>query len=161
VTVSNKSMAPKFGQMVGATKVNRSTEWHVVKANSGTLMAIYTKASGKMIKLMAMAYTNTQTVPSTLVTGEMICSTDMAKRLGSMAHHLKGYIMKDKNTATVPTCGQITLSSLEVGKTIKFAAMAFTSGQTGVNTKAPGGTIICMVGELMSGLMDAITKANT
>lgn len=62
---------------------------------------IYTRGSGKTIRLMATVVTLTQTGLLTLVNGKMTSSTEKAWRHGQMEPSTRDNIMKAKNTARV------------------------------------------------------------
>jgi len=158
---SSKFMGRKFGPTAGVTKASGSMAWLAAKASSGMQMATSTKDSGKTTKLMATEFISTQTGPSTLATGKTICSTATAKKHGLTAHLSKVFTLKDRNMATVRTCGLITHNFLEGGRTTKYVGMAFISGQMDASTKAHGVTTICMVVAPTSGQTDATTKAST
>jgi len=53
-----------------------------------TLTVMFTKANGKMIKLMEKEFTNTLMVLNTMETGKKISKTDMELKHGQMAQSM-------------------------------------------------------------------------
>ena len=80
------------------------------RVNSFTQREMFTMASGWMIMLQAMEFTNIRTEHSTKDSGKMICSMDMGMRSGLMAAVIWEVTLKVKkkerdfiNGAMVPT----------------------------------------------------------
>ena len=61
----------------------------MAKVNSGMLMVMSTKETGKMIKQTVMVFTSMQMVPAISVNAKMISRTVMDSRRGQMAADTK------------------------------------------------------------------------
>ena len=96
-------------------KANGPRIEQTAKVNSGMLMEIFMKATGRTIKQMDMGCTNMLTVQSTSVNGRMTCNMDEDKRLGLMAPSMKVSIMKVKSMGRVLINGSMDLRTLEDG----------------------------------------------
>ena len=96
-------------------KANGPRTEQTAKVNSGMLMEIFMKATGRTIKQMDMGCTNMLTVQSTLVNGRMTCNMDEDKKLGLMAPSMKVSIMKVKSMGRVLINGSMDLRTLEDG----------------------------------------------
>ena len=96
-------------------KANGPRTEQTAKVNSGMLMEIFMKATGRTIKQMDMGCTNMLTVQSTLVNGRMTCNMDEDKKLGLMAPSMKVSIMKVKSMGRELINGSMDLRTLEDG----------------------------------------------
>lgn len=82
-------LAPSCGPMVRVTRANGAKIKLTARVNSGTQMAMFTKATGKMTKQMAMESMFTRTVPSMKAPGRMIFKTAKVPSHGAMAASTK------------------------------------------------------------------------
>merc|ERR1712137_394507 len=108
------------------------------RASSPTQRAMYVKVIGKMTKHMAMEYTSTRMVPSTMASGRMTSNTVRVLRLG-LTEASTG-----ANIAMVPKTG----SAIFLGRTVPIMTVnsavmtstekEFTYGVMDVNTRANG-----------------------
>ena len=133
----------------------------VVKANSGTLTAIYLKERGRMTKPTAMVFIFIRTVPGMKVNGKMICNTDTAKKSGQIIHNTKDSIMKERSMDEVFIFGKMARVTTASGTKIELKAKVNISGKMAEHILDNGKIIICMAKEPIHGLMAEGTKDNT
>ena len=110
----------------------------MARGSYNMLMEMFMKENGKMIKLMVMVLTTTQTEPCTRAIGVKTNSTDTEWKPGLM-----GLIMKETSSMEIKKekglCISLMVQSMkEAFLKTQFTAMVSISGQTKRHTKASG-----------------------
>ena len=94
-------MEPNSGQMVHATKECGKMIRQMVRENLYTLMVIFMRVSGSMIRLKELALTLTPTAPTTKVNGLMINSTVKELNPGLMVQDMKASMRMERKKVRV------------------------------------------------------------
>lgn len=101
-------------------------------------MVMSTRASGKMIKLMARGLTCTLMEQCTKEIGRKISNMDTEKRLGLMEHAMRVNMWRERRMARASLSGQTDPLMKGSSWTTIFMAMAFTCGPMKGDTKVNG-----------------------
>jgi len=109
-------------------KVNGPRTKQNEKENFGTLMEIYLKEPGLMIKLMVMVVIFTQMVLNMKANGKMIYKRAMVLRIGQMDRDMKDIISVVKNMVTEHINGVMVRNLLVIGMTTKYLEKEFIPG---------------------------------
>ena len=145
-------MVNKFGRTEPNTKEIGDSTKLVVKENSGTLMEIYSKVNGWMIRLMAMECMCIKMVQDMKVSGRMIFSTVLEKKSGQITVNTKDIIQKVRNTERASTSGKMAQCITVIGMKTALRAMVNTNGKMVGSTSASGRTTTCTEKESTPGL---------
>lgn len=120
-----------------------------------------TMANGATIRLMATAFTYTQTEQGMKDIGAATSKTATGKRLGQMVRSLRALTRTARRTALVSTHGQTEHATRVSGKRMKLLGTAITSGLMGVATSGTGDQTSWMTLGFTHGPTVACTKAST
>lgn len=154
-------MVNKFGRMGPNMKVTGGLTKHVVKENSGTLMEIYLKVNGWMIRPTDTVYTFIKMEPDMRASGRMIFSTVLEKKFGQIIVNTKDIIQKVKNTEKGFIFGRMDQCTMETGTKTESKVTENTNGKMEECISENGKTIICMVRVSTLGLMEGVMKVST
>ena len=121
-------------------------------------METFTKANGRMIKLMAMEYISTPMGLPTMGIGWMTSNTAKVLNVGLTEHSLEEIITKVKNMAKVNSNGQMVQHMRVNSKTTTLTAKEHTSGQMRESSLEIGSIIKCMDEESSHGQMGEDTR---
>jgi len=108
-------MEYRLGPMVPSTRATGLTTWRMEKEPSTTPMATYTMESGSMIKLMGMAFINTEMGRFTRANGLTICNTVRGKSNGLTKVHTMGNTETERSMGKVNTFGLMETIIVENG----------------------------------------------
>lgn len=97
----------KFGMMVLSIKVSGKTTKQTERADSFTLMGMFMKAIGLMIKHMVMEFILTLTEPNMLVIGKKTNRTDMELRHGQMVQSTQVLMSMERSMVKENSFGQM------------------------------------------------------
>jgi hypothetical protein len=109
----------KFGQMELSTKVIGIMAKQQEKASLSTLMEIFMKDSGKMIRLVVMEYTNITMVHAIKDIGLMTINMEKELKHGQMVAHILEITNKAKNMGKESIRGKMVAFMMVVGLKIK------------------------------------------
>lgn len=137
------------------TKIRRT-----VREGIGMLMAIITKAIGKITKPMEWAYTLPLMDQVILVNGKMIYSTVMAERLGLIVQPMRVTTEMAQNMVVENTSMLMAQFMMDNGRIIKSMELALIIGKTINHILVNGKKEICLDKEHSVGPMVANTKVN-
>ena len=131
-------MELRNGKMVQSMLANGNSIKHAVKANSGMLMVIFSKANGLMIKPTASVFIPIKMVPNMKVIGRRTCNTDMERNRGQMAQNMKENITMVKNMVRAIIFGMMAQNMMDNGLIIKLKDMVFINGKMAVCSQDSG-----------------------
>lgn len=114
-----------------------------------------------MTRPMDTEFTSIRMEPGTRVNGEMISSTDKAKKSGPIIQCMRATITKGRSTVRDYTSGKMAQDTMETGLKTELKDSENTNGKTAGATLVSGKIIICTVKEFTPGLTAEDTKVNT
>jgi len=144
----------RFGRMEANTSVSGKTIRPSVKVDLFMLTGMFTRAIGKMIRLMAGGYMSTWMEPNTSEIGKMIDNMVMAWKLGQTPQNMKVIMNMVKNTVLELLNGLKIHYTLVSFTTIIFMGEASILGLIIENMKESGEQTKCMEKERLPGLME-------
>lgn len=120
----------KFGMMVLSIKVSGKTTKQTERADSFTLMGMFMKAIGLMIKHMVMEFILTLTEPNMLVIGKKTNRTDMELRHGQMVQSTQVLMSMERSMVKENSFGQMAQDMKENLTIITFTESESMNGPT-------------------------------
>ena len=148
----------KSGKTEANTMVSGSEIKQMDRAHLFMLMAIFTKGSGRMTKLMATEHISTPTEQPTSENGLKTNSTEPESKNGQMVPNMKASTKTEGNMEMDVSLLQMEARILGNSATTKSPASANTSGPTKNNTKENGRKIKCMEKAFLFGEMGRSMK---
>jgi hypothetical protein len=145
----------KCGRTVPSTKEPGQMIWRMERVASFITTVTFTKVNGSMIRPMVKVLIITKMVPSMLVSGLKINSTEQALRPGLMVHVMRVPTSWVKSTATAPSSrptNQLSLANLLI--TTSMVAVS-TPGLMEGSTKENGKITACTEKAPLCGAMGA------
>lgn len=120
----------KFGMMVLSIKVSGKTTKQTERVDSFTLMGMFMKAIGLMIKLMVMEFILTLTEPNMLVIGKKTNRTDMELRHGQMVQSTQVLMLMERSMVKENSFGLMAQDMKENLTIITFTESESMNGPT-------------------------------
>ena len=143
----------KDGLTVHAMKVCGKIRRLVVKENFGTLMVIFLKENGLMIKQMDSEFILIQMAQVILAIGKMTYKMEKEKNFGLMEVSTMEIIRWEKNTVRVNIGGLMEVLMMVHGLITKLRVLELILGLMEENIQEDGKTIICTVMVSIGGKM--------
>ena len=149
--------------MAHSTKVSGEMEKPMGKVASSTQMEIFTKESGKTIKLMVSAFTDILMVQSIEATGLKINSMERELRPGQTNLNMKVTLLMEQSTAQGSSLGLTARATKANSSSTISVDMVNIDGETRDAIKEPGKIIRCMAvgnshGRMAANTLVTITK---
>lgn len=151
----------RSGQMAHCMRDTGKIARQMEKVDLFTLMVMFMRVCGKMIKLMAMEFTCMLTVPDMKVNGKKTSNTERESRDGQMERCTMESTSKVRNTVEELFSGVTTQFSLESSRTTTSRVTELINGTTGESTTVIGKTTRCMVKVFSHGQTAENTQAPT
>lgn len=151
----------KSGLMALSTRANGKIIELMEKVNSFTLTETFTTATGSTIRQMAMESITISMVPCTKDIGEMTFSTAKEKKAGQMARSMRETTWPERSMESVSTVGTMEVSIQATGKRTKSKVLELTVGWMEDSIKASGLIITWTTWVSIPGPMVVATWAST
>mmetsp|Transcript_51579 Transcript_51579/g.122702 ORF Transcript_51579/g.122702 Transcript_51579/m.122702 type:complete len:300 (+) Transcript_51579:219-1118(+) len=161
VVTSATGRVPTRGSTVKFTQASLLTTWHAAKAAVFRQQVPSILESGSMIKLMAMAPTDTRTAVSTRASGTWTRSMGKVLRLGQRERGTKVSLSSGASTARASTTASVAFRTKGSLPMTRCKAMAPTSSAMDGSTVANGSRAKFMALERWCGPQGVLTKEST